>query len=176
MPLQDIQSRLRPATSTPSTCHWSYHQQPRLSHASPLRRNKARVQQTLVLAAFHHGKHPPLPPSHQPSAPTISPANTATTPATLTTAAAQSAPPTASLTRTEISTSPSPTATLRQQGRHPRRLLPVHHQQRHTQAVLTHRRPLMTQSRMKEAGKMGPSAGAGRSGTKRVNEAAEAIW
>jgi len=173
MPLQDIQSRLRPATSTPSTCHWSYHQQPRLSYASPLRRNKARVQQTLVLAAFHHGKHPPLPP-HQPSAPTILPANTATTPATLTTAAAQSAPPTASLTRTEIST--SPTATLRQQGRHPRRLLPVHHQQRHTQAVLTHRRPLMTQSRMKEAGIMGPSAGAGRSGTKRANEAAEAIW
>ena len=61
MPLQDIQSRLRPATSTPSTCHWSYHQQPRLSHASPLRRNKARVQQTLVLAAFHHGKHPHYP-------------------------------------------------------------------------------------------------------------------
>lgn len=59
MPLQNIQSRLRPATSTPSTCHWSYHQQPRLSHASPLRRNKARVQQTLVLAAFHHGKHSP---------------------------------------------------------------------------------------------------------------------
>jgi len=62
MPLQNIQSRLRPATSTPSTCHWSYHQQPRLSHASPLRRNKARVQQTLVLAAFHHGKHSPTTP------------------------------------------------------------------------------------------------------------------